>query len=107
MSNPNPVLMVAGMALVTQIPRILPFLILGSKPLPQGLRQWLSYVPASIICAMLATELLVNQGRVTYVGKEIFLLAAVPTLFMAVTARNILVSVLTGLVSVALLRVVF
>ncbi len=106
MSGTNPYLIVAGMALVTQIPRVLPLLLLGRKPLPSGMRRWLSYVPASIICAMLATQLFVYQGRVSLAGNEAFILAAVPSLFIAVTARNILVSVLTGLVSVALLRLI-
>ncbi len=104
MSQANPLLIVIGMTLVTQIPRVLPFLVLGSKPLPCAARLWLSYVPASIICAMLATQLLVHQGYVSIVGNEVFLLAFIPSFIMAFTTRNILVSVLTGLVTVALLR---
>lgn len=104
MSGTSPFLIVVGMTLVTQIPRVLPLILFGNKPLPEGLRHWLAYVPASIICAMLATQLFVSNGHVSFTENKAFILAAIPSLFIAVTARNILVSVLTGLVSVALLR---
>ena len=52
--------LLAGMFLVTYLPRLIPLLILsgqnGDKPLPSWLTRWLGYVPVAVLAAMLISR---------------------------------------------------
>lgn len=94
-----------GMTAVTQIPRVLPFALLGSKPLPPLWVTWLSFVPSAVILAMLATQLGVVDGQISFApSTNPFLLAALPCTYVGLTTRNISLTVLTGITALALLR---
>ena len=94
----------AGMALVTYLPRMLPLAVLSRFQLPPLLLRWLGFVPVAVLSALLAKELLVQNGALAFSITNPFLLAAVPTFVVAVWSRSLMGTVLTGIVAVALLR---
>jgi branched-subunit amino acid transport protein len=97
--------LLAGMTLVTYVPRALPLLALHRRTLPEPLRRWLSFVPVAILSALLAPSLAVVNGRLDLSSHNLYLLAAAPTFAVAFFARrNLFLVALVGMVSLVLLR---
>lgn len=92
------------MAVVTYIPRLLPIMFLASRSLPNYLIRWLSYVPISVLSAMLLPELLIKQDAVDFSLSNIFLLTAVPTLLVGWLTKSLYLTVLTGMFIIAAYR---
>ena len=102
---------ILGMLAVTYVPRVIPVLLLSSKKLPQVLVRWLSYVPVTVLAAMLFPALLIPEGQVDNrqidLGLDnIFLWAAVPTFLVAWKRRSFFGAVIVGMVVVAVARLV-
>jgi len=94
---PDYLLLVAGMGLVTYLPRWLPLLALSRQRLPQWLVDWLGLIPAALLSALLAPALLTDASpRVLHLGKA-ELLAAIPTLLFALRTRSLGGTVLVGM----------
>jgi branched-subunit amino acid transport protein len=56
--RPEFLTLILACALVTAVPRVLPLLVLSRLRLAQWLLDWLRYVPAAVLGALLALELL-------------------------------------------------
>ncbi|MBI2318716.1 MAG: AzlD domain-containing protein [Betaproteobacteria bacterium] len=97
-------LIVLGSALVTLVPRVLPLVLLARLELPETVKVWLSYVPVSILGALLASELFLREGRLAPLAGNLSLLAVVPAIALAWRYRSIIGSVLAGVAAMALLR---
>ena len=94
-------MIILGMALVTVTPRMLPVVALASRSLPPALARWLSYVPVAVLAAMLFPALLVQDGRINVGAGNLFLLASIPTFFVAWKTRSLFGSVMVGMILVA------
>ena len=98
LSDTNYLLLVAGMGLVTYLPRMLPLALLSRRQLPQWLAQWLELIPPAILSALLAPALFADAvPRQLDLGKP-ELLAAVPTLLFALRTRSLAGTVVVGMV---------
>lgn len=102
--RPAVLLLFLGMAAVTYLPRLLPLVILSRMDLPQWLQRWLSFVPVSVLAALLAKELLINGEGLALPPEHPQLLAAIPTFAAAVWFRSLLGTVVTGIAAMVLLR---
>lgn len=102
--DPYVLWVILGGAAVTFLPRVLPLMILSRFRLPAWSERWLSHVPVSIMAALVAQELLIDDGRLAPLWPNPELLAAVLALLVAVRTRSLLGTVLTGIVSLMLLR---
>ena len=91
-----------AMALVTFLPRYLPMAILTRLRLPRWLERWLSFLPTAILAALAAQSLAVD-GRSVRLRPDLAL-AAIPTVFVAWRTRSLFLSVLSGVLAMALLR---
>ena len=100
-------LTIAGMALVTYLPRVAPVWFLASRSLPPVVVAWLRYVPPAVLAAMLFPSVLAPQGTLNPGWDNLYLWAALPTLFVAWKTRSLFGAVLTGMVLVALARLVW
>ena len=98
---------ILGMMLVTFIPRLVPVWVLSSKSLPQPVVVWLRYVPVAVLAAMLFPALVVQDNQVDVGLSNLFLLAAFPTLLVALKTRSLFGSVIVGAVVVAVARFMF
>ena len=93
--NIDLLLCILGMALVTLIPRVMPVTLLAGRELPPLLTRWLSFVPVSVLAALVAPDLLLADGKL-----NIF-----PTLLICWYKKGSLFGALAvGMGTVALIR---
>jgi branched-subunit amino acid transport protein len=94
-------LIILGMALVTFLIRF-SLIALLSRDLPPLLARWLHYIPVAIFTALVVPGLLVpgGEGRI---GSELW--AGLAGLLVAHRSRQVLPTILAGLVTYWLLRV--
>jgi branched-subunit amino acid transport protein len=108
MGSQTPVLLtLLGMGLVTYLPRLLPAWFLRGRELPPFLVAWLRYVPVAVLAALLLPSLMVQGGTLALQWNNLYLWAAFPAIFVAWKKKSMFLTVLTGMVVVALARLVF
>jgi branched-subunit amino acid transport protein len=95
---------VAGMLAVTYLARLVPMLVLSRMEIPAGFRRWLQFVPVAVLSALLAPNILLQNGGLALRLDNTYLLAAVPTMFVAARFKNIFLTVLCGIVCLVLIR---
>ncbi|MBI0580679.1 AzlD domain-containing protein [Neobacillus cucumis] len=100
-------LIILGSALVTFIPRVLPIAILSRVELPEWAMRWLSYVPIAVMAALVGQELLMPNGKLEPLQKNLELIAALPAFIIAIVTRSLLGTVIVGIISLMVLRFVF
>ncbi len=86
-----------GMGLVTYLPRAIPLLYLSHKKMPQGLIDWLGFVPVAVLSALLAPILFIDTASATVTFGKLEFLVAIPTLIFAVKTRSLGGTVLVGM----------
>lgn len=104
MSNLTFFLMIAGMLLVTYLPRVLPAWFLQGRTLHPFLTAWLKYVPVAVLAALLLPSLLVADGKFNLAWNNLYLWAAIPAALVALKTRSMFATVLVGMGVVALVR---
>ncbi|OPA75293.1 branched-chain amino acid ABC transporter [Paenibacillus selenitireducens] len=103
----NVFLVILGAAFVTFIPRVLPLMVLSRTKLPEWGMRWLHYVPIAVMAALIGQELLVHDGKASSITQYIELIAALPTFWVAIKTRSLLLTVIVGILSVMVLRFIF
>ncbi|MGT2846792.1 AzlD domain-containing protein [Streptococcus massiliensis] len=94
-------------ALVTWIPRVLPFILVKYKGLPPKVERFLQYLPVSIIFALILSGITRPQVGHLPAFKVLDLLALLPTTYVAFRYRNLVGTVLFGVFLIAFLRFIF
>ena len=111
MTQTEQLLLILGMAVVTAIPRVLPLVLLSSRPLAAPFLRWLEMIPPAVLAALLASELLLvktEAGATLFFSTDnVFLLAALPTALAGWVTKNFFATVAVGMGTVALLRYCF
>lgn len=95
---------ILGMMVVTYLPRLLPVWLLSSRKLPVVVERWLSYIPPSVLAALLLPELLASNHRIDPVANQAYLIAAVPSFLIVWRTRSMFAAVIVGMLVVAGLR---
>jgi branched-subunit amino acid transport protein len=95
---------IAGMALTNIALRVLPLGVLSRLRMPRVLERWLSYVPVSVMAAMVALEVLRPGGRWMGIFDNPYLLATVPTALVYRYTKSFIGATLTGVLSFLALR---
>jgi branched-subunit amino acid transport protein len=90
-------LLIAGMGLVTYLPRWAPLLFLSERKLPRWLVEWLDLIPAAILGALVAPALLVTGEPRTLDLLRPEVAVAVPTLLLAWRTRSLAGTVVAGM----------
>ena len=93
--------------LVTWIPRMIPFILAGYKGLPPIVERFLKFLPVSIIFALILSSVVTGKIGSFPQIKWLDFLAVFPTAFVAFRYRNLVGTVLFGVVLIAVLRLVF
>ena len=91
-------------ALVTWIPRVLPFILVKYKGLPPMAERFLKYLPISIIFALILSSITNAKMGQLPSFKWLDLLAIFPTTYIAFKYKNLILTVICGVILVALLR---
>lgn len=97
-------LIIIGCCLVTLIPRIVPFIIVKRFELPTIVRQWLGYIPICILTALVVQGLWTIEAGYKLVVDWRYLLALIPTTIAAIWTRSLAITVIVGVLAMALLR---
>lgn len=96
-------LLIVACALVTLVPRIVPFVIVRNLVLPQALIKWLSYIPVCLLTALIVQGVMKETGSIPSIHWA-NLAALLPALLVALRTKSLLGTVVTGIVSAALAR---
>jgi len=88
----------AGMGMVTYIPRCLPLLYLSERSLPGWFETWLSFIPASILSALLLPALMTSGNPRHLDLSRPELIVAIPTLLFALKTKSLGGTVIVGMV---------
>lgn len=100
-------LTILGCAIVTWLSRIVPFVLLKKFDMPKPLVEYLSFVPIVIMSALWFNSLFIQRiGELPEINYE-NLLASLPTVVRAIISKSLLVIVMIGILSLAIIRYVF
>ena len=97
---------IIGMSIVTQLPRIVPLVVLTRISLPPLVERWLKHIPVAVLSALLFPSLLLSNGSLSLSLDNTALLAAIPCMILAAKTKNLFLTVLAGIVISALLQLV-
>lgn len=100
-------LIILASALVTWLPRVLPFVLTQNKSPPPKLVKFLSFLPITIIFALTLSSIMDEKVGSLPSFLPVESLAILPTFFVVLKTKNILLAVLVGVVTTALLRFIF
>ncbi|MDD1723348.1 MAG: AzlD domain-containing protein [Methanothrix sp.] len=91
------ILLIAGMGLVTYIPRWLPLFFLSQRKMPQWLVEWLDLIPVAILSALIFPDLLVTGSPRHLEILHPKSVVAIPTFLFALKTRSMGGTVLAGM----------
>lgn len=89
---------IALSAVATIILRSFPVLLLSHWDLPQAIREWLSFVPAAIMAAIVTAEL-IQKPQYSESGFSISLLAAFVAALAGTISRSLFLTVVAGILA--------
>ena len=92
--------------LVTWIPRMIPFILVKYKGLPAIVERFLKFLPVSIIFALILSSVTNAKTGQLPSFKWLDLLAIFPTTYIAFKYKNLILTVVCGVILVALIRLV-
>ena len=91
------VLLLLGMGFVTYIPRLIPILFLSQRELPQWLVEWLDYIPAAILSALIFPAIVTSGEPRTFDITRPEVLVAIPTFIVAFKTKSLAGTVISGM----------
>jgi branched-subunit amino acid transport protein len=100
-------LIILGTGIVTFVPRVLPLIFLSRIELPKWFLTWLSFVPVTVMTALLAQDILFDNEQLSLMANKFELLAIIPAFLVALLFRSLLGAVLVGMICISLLRWAF
>ena len=92
------ILTILGMALVTYATRAGGFWLMGLVTPSPRVETWLKQIPGAVLVALIAPTILASSIAET--------LAAIATMLVAIRTKNVLIAMLVGVATVALLRLI-
>ncbi|MGQ7484531.1 AzlD domain-containing protein [Streptococcus suis] len=100
-------LIILAAALVTWVPRVLPFVLTQNKSLPPKLVKFLSFLPITIIFSLTLSSIM--DEKVGSLPNLLLVesLALLPTFLVVLRTKNILLAVVVGVLTTAALRLIF
>ena len=108
MSSMDHLILVLLSMVVAFLPRFIPLRIFSTREIPQWFYEWMKYVPVSLFTALVVKDIFINTKDYSFIGlgylAKIF--AAVIVIGVAYRSRSMGLSVVFGLIAVALLALV-
>ncbi|AQW21066.1 branched-chain amino acid ABC transporter [Lentilactobacillus curieae] len=91
---------------VTWLLRVVPFIIVQKFKISKGVMSFLSFVPVAILTAIFVESLLVYQKGAWPAFNIENLIASVPTIISGVISKSLMVVVIVGVISMAVVRLI-
>ena len=101
--NSTVLAVIALSALVTVIPRILPFILVRNLRLPDAVMKWLYFVPVCILTALVIENMLMQEQSRLSIDWPV-LLILLPTAIIAYKYRSLSMTVVSGVLLMAIYR---
>lgn len=98
-------LIIIGSGIVTLLLRVVPLIFLNNVKLKEEVIRWLNYIPVAVLSALLAQELLLSNGQISILNNE-KLLAALPTFLVAILTKSLLGTVVMGIASMLVIKMI-
>lgn len=98
----HPLFLIAGMAIVTFIPRFFPLLLLSKKEISPSLSRWMSFIPVSIFAALVASDIFFWEG--TFNVNPLINIKLFPSFLVVIVAlktKSLLWSMILGITAIA------
>jgi len=89
---------IIGMGISNYALRLLPIALLSRLELPRPVLRWLSFIPVSVLAALVAVEVLRPNGTWLPLFDNPYLYAAIPTAYVFYKTRSFLGATLAGIV---------
>ena len=102
----NEWLLIALMALVTYVPRYLPFGLAGRVSVPALLERALNFVPVAVLSAIVAQAAMIRGGEFDLSWNNYHALSAMAAFVAAVLTRHLFATIASGLLCFVILRVI-
>ncbi len=93
-------LIIIACGFVTLLPRVIPILFLSKFNLPKWYREWLSFIPVTLMSALIGREL-IPIGSTTIEYLPVFW-ASIVSLFVALRTSSLFMTVGSGILSILL-----
>lgn len=106
MISSSMLLLIILCALVTWIPRVIPFIIVKRTPLPQVVMTFLSYIPICILSALVFESIFEKGTTFATINIE-NACVLLPTVIIAIWTKSLSITVLSGVAIMALVRTLF
>lgn len=103
MSETSIWIMIAGVSLVSILPRILPVALFSRYEFPEPLKRWLSFIAPAVLGALAALSVLAPEGYIDISFLNRYIWVFIPTLLVAIKTRSLFYSLLFGIVTMALM----
>ncbi|WP_417581572.1 AzlD domain-containing protein [Nitrincola sp.] len=100
------VYLILGMFLVTFSVRFLLFAVAGRVHFPLWLSQALGFVPPAVLTAIIVPAVLMPEGDIWFSWQNPWLLAAVFAFFVALIRKDLMTTIVAGMLAFMLLRFV-
>ncbi|MCQ8262637.1 AzlD domain-containing protein [Streptococcus suis] len=100
-------LIILASALVTWLPRVLPFVLTQNKSLPPRMVKFLSFLPITIIFSLTLSSIMDEEVGSLPSLLPVESLALIPTFLVVLRTKNILLAVVVGVLTTAALRLIF
>ncbi|PJI09353.1 MULTISPECIES: AzlD domain-containing protein [Clostridium] len=96
---------IVGGALVTILPRVIPVMFMSKFKLNERASVFLNYIPVSILTALVMAEIFVCNNKITLDSHMI--LSGIIAIIVAIKKDNLLLTVIAGVASMAILRMIY
>ena len=94
----NEIWLVGGMFLVTFLARYLPFGLAGSLKIPESLERAIKYVPVSVLMAIVAPAILIQDGLSIHIHYEnSYLMGGIGAVMAGFWKKNLLFIIMVGM----------
>lgn len=90
-------ILIIGVALATYITRVTMLVGLSGRSLPSWLLAFLRYIPVAILAALLTPSVFAPEGKIIFSLTNPYLLAAIPTVIIAYYGKNLMLTILAGI----------
>jgi len=103
----NEVLLIIGMTAVTFIPRYGVLALLGRLEMPKPVFRALRYVPVTVLSAIIFPDLLLKDNNLNLSLNNSFLVAGIVAALVSWRTKNMLLTIVIGMIALWIWRVVF
>lgn len=98
-------IIILGGAIVTILPKVLPIMIVSKFNLNNKISKFLKFIPISILSTLIISQVFVENNKLNINIPE--MIALIPTIIVSLKKDSLLLTVIIGVISLALLRIIY